>query len=224
MSTGCDGNAAPYVLGALPGDEYAGFRAHLETCSICREEVAALQLVADALPATVPQVSAPPALKRRVMSSLQAQQVGVGAPSPRRSRRPAVASRGALALVGAAAAVVLAIVALLGGGGGGTSTRVIHAQVLAPGASASLVVSGERAQLDVTRMPQAGAGRVYEVWIKRAGAPQPTNALFTISRGGSATVAVPGHVHGVKQVLVTSEPLGGSPAPTREPVIIASLG
>jgi hypothetical protein len=60
---------------------------------------------------------------------------------------------------------------------------------------------------------------VYEVWIKRAGAPLPTDALFTVAADGAATVGVPGGVSGVREVLVTSEPRGGSRAPT-SPVVI----
>jgi hypothetical protein len=65
---------------------------------------------------------------------------------------------------------------------------------------------------------------VYEVWVKRVGAPQPTDALFTVTSRGAATVGVPGSVAGVKEVLVTSEPLGGSRVPTSTPAIIARLG
>ncbi|MBA3809789.1 MAG: anti-sigma factor, partial [Solirubrobacterales bacterium] len=107
--------------------------------------------------------------------------------------------------------------------GGGETTRTIRAQVLAPHAFASLRVSGGHAELNVQGLPQTPADRVYEVWIKRAGAPQPTNALFTVTAAGRATVGVPGDVAGVRQVLVTSEPLGGSRVPTRAPVIVASL-
>ena len=73
-------------------------------------------------------------------------------------------------------------------------------------------------------MPQAAPQRVYEVWVKRAGPPRATDALFTVSRAGDATVAVPGGVAGVRTVLVTSEPRGGSSAPTSSPVIVANLG
>jgi len=44
----CGGNAAPYVLGALTEAEHESFRTHLERCAVCREEVAALQVVAAA--------------------------------------------------------------------------------------------------------------------------------------------------------------------------------
>ncbi len=100
---------------------------------------------------------------------------------------------------------------------------MIRAEVLAPRASASVRVSGGHAELNIAGMPQTTPGRVYEVWVKRTGAPQPTDALFTVSRAGSATVGVPGSVTGVKEILVTSEPRGGSPAPTRTPVIVAKV-
>ena len=74
-------------------------------------------------------------------------------------------------------------------------------------------------------MPQTPPGRVYEVWVKREGAPQPTDALFTVTSAGSADGrASPASVAGVTQVLVTSEPLGGSRMPTSAPVIVAHLG
>jgi hypothetical protein len=59
------------------------------------------------------------------------------------------------------------------------------------------------------------------VWLLRPGAkaPEPTPALFGVSTDGSAAVAVPGNLDGVKQVLVTHEPLGGSRAPTRAPIL-----
>lgn len=223
----CDGNAASYVLGALPDSELEVFRAHLASCAVCREEVAALQVVADALPAMAPHVSAPPALKKRIMASVgEDLPAGANAKPARAARRFALPSFGLRPVMGlAAAAVVVAAIAiaLISGGSSSTSTRVIHAQVLAAHASATLQVSDGHAELNIAGMPQTAPDRVYEVWVKRAGAPQPTNALFTVTAKGRATVGVPGSVSGVKEILVTSEPIGGSLAPTREPVIIASL-
>jgi len=65
---------------------------------------------------------------------------------------------------------------------------------------------------------------VYELWIKRSGGPERTDALFTVSSHGEASVGVPGGTAGVKTLLVTSEPLGGSSAPTTAPVVVARLG
>jgi len=219
-SDDCAANAAPYVLGALGEAEYDAFRTHLETCAICREEVAALQLVADALPAVAPPLSAPEELKRRVMAEVRSEA------GWQRSRAPATSSPRARrrwlapSIAAAAAAVALAVIAI---GGGGTSVRVIHAQVLAPHASASLRLTGGHAELDIAGMPQTPVNRVYEVWVKRGSSAQPTDALFTITSAGRATVGVPGSVAGAEAVLVTSEPLGGSRVPTRAPVIIANL-
>jgi anti-sigma-K factor RskA len=234
---GCGGNAAPYVLGALTEEEHEVFRRHIESCAVCREEVAALQVVASALPAAAPQLSAPPELKQRVMASVyedarrrEAQDaVAAERPArrPRAAKRPArggwLGLRANLAVTGLAVAAVLALAVVVLSSGGGTGTKVIRAQVLVPRASASLSVAGGHAQLSIADMPQAGPGRVYEVWREGSGAPQPTDALFTVSSSGDATVGVPGGVAGVKAVLVTSEPLGGSRVPTRMPVIVARV-
>jgi anti-sigma-K factor RskA len=241
---GCGGNAAPYVLGALTEQEHELFRSHLESCAVCREEVAALQLVADALPAAAPQLGAPPELKRRVMSSVRAdarRRGGSEAARPSGSgHRAAAAERRVLRLAGpgwprwrpnlavaalAAALVALAVVALSSGAGTSGGTRVIRAQVSVPRASASLSVSNGHAQLSLLGMPQAPPGRVYELWLKRSssGEPQPTDALFTVAAGGAASVGVPGSVDGVTEIMVTSEPLGGSRVPTPPVLILARL-
>jgi anti-sigma-K factor RskA len=222
----CGDNAAPYVLGALTEAEHDAFRGHLDSCAVCREEVAALQVVAGALPAVAPQLSAPPELKQRLMASIR-EDLGREAAEPVRSQRrptftwPRWRPLFAPALGAIAVVVVLAVIALSSGGGGGA--RVIRAEVIPPHASASLRVNGGHAQLDIAGMPQTSAQRVYEVWVKRSGAPQPTDALFTVTANGDATVGVPGSVAGVKVVMVTSEPLGGSKVPTSSPVIIAHL-
>ena len=128
----------------------------------------------------------------------------------------------------AAAVVALAVVALnsgSGGGAGSAATRVIRAQVLPSRASASLSVGGGHAQLNIADMPQAAFGRVYEVWLKRSpsGRAIPTDALFTVNAAGAASVGVPGDVSGVAEILVTSEPLGGSRVPTPPALVVARL-
>jgi anti-sigma-K factor RskA len=227
---GCGANAAPYVLGALSEAEHDAFRRHMESCAVCREEVGALQVVAAALPAAAPQVSAPAQLKRRVMSSVREDARRRSQPSDRArpSRSASRRWRPAVAAVALAAVVAALAIALVPGGSGGSDgsggTRVIRADVSIPRASAVLHLSGGRAQLTVASMPQAARGHVYQVWVKRSAGPQPTDALFTVTSHGAASVGVPGSVDGVREVMVTSEPLGGSRAPTSAPVIVARLG
>jgi anti-sigma-K factor RskA len=220
----CGANAAPYVLGALTDDEHEAFRRHMASCTICREEVAALQAVAAALPAAAPQLSAPRELKRRVMSAVHEAQAHprLQAPSVRR-RAPLGGLRWRPALGGLAAAATLAALAVISLSSGGGGTRVVRAEVLASRASAVLRLGGGQAELSIAGMPQSPAGRIYEVWLKGSGAPQPTDALFTVSSSGDATVGVPGVVAGIKEVIVTAEPLGGSRTPTSPPVIVAHV-
>ena len=74
------------------------------------------------------------------------------------------------------------------------------------------------------RLPAAARQRYRLLWVARAGAqPQATNALFGVTHSGSASVNVPGNLAGVRQVMVTAEPLGGSPHPTSAPVVVAVL-
>jgi anti-sigma-K factor RskA len=230
----CGENAAPYVLGALTEDEHEAFCRHLDSCAVCREEVAALQVVASVLPAIAPQRSAPQELKRNVMASVREdarreEELGhhmIAATRTRFARRSQLAwpRWRPLLAAGALATVVAVVVIAIASGGGGAGTRVIRAEATPRGADASLHVSDGRAQLDVSGMPQTPPQRVYEVWVKRSGAPQPTDALFTVTAHGDATVGVPGSVRGVKVIMVTAEPLGGSKVPTSSPVIVARLG
>ncbi|MCW3029646.1 MAG: hypothetical protein JWN81_2857, partial [Solirubrobacterales bacterium] len=120
-------------------------------------------------------------------------------------------------------ALAVLAVGLLAPGGGSGRARVIRAEVHAPGATALLRLAHGQAQLTISGLPQPPRDRVYEVWLKRSGEPQPTDALFTVSSNGDATVGVPGVGKGVREVMVTSEPLGGSLRPTRAPVIVARL-
>lgn len=139
-------------------------------------------------------------------------------------RRPLLALRPLPAAAAAAVLIALGVGAGVLLSGGGPSARTVQAQVVAPSAPAAraaLTVSGDRATLNVSDFPPPPSGRVYQVWLKRPGRdPAPTNALFGV-RDGRATVAVPGSVRGGDQVLITAEPPGGSPKPTRAPVIVA---
>jgi anti-sigma-K factor RskA len=230
----CAANAAPYVLGALTDDEHEEFVGHLASCAICREEVAALQVVASSLPAAVPQMSSSGDLKERVMATVR-QEASLHRPAvadgahervPRRSLADWMGWRPAFAGAGVAAVVVALVAVALSSGGGSNSTslRVIHAEVHAPRASATVRVSGGHAELDVADLPQAAPDKVYEVWIKRSsGTVQPTDALFTVSNSGKATVGVPGSVTNATAIMVTAEPLGGSSVPTSSPLIVARL-
>ncbi len=222
----CGEDAAAYVLGALADDQAERFRRHMVTCVVCRDEVSSLQAAADALPMAAPQLTARPELKRIVMSNVRADSARAkesrGIPV-RETSRPTRTRR---AIAAAATLVALGVIvgALELASGGSSGTRLIRASVATPAASAVVRLASGHAQLTLRRMPAPPAGKIYEVWLKRAGrAPTPTSALFSVTSNGAAAVGVPGDLRGVTEILVTPEPLGGSPAPTHTPVIVARL-
>ncbi|MDP9385997.1 MAG: anti-sigma factor, partial [Actinomycetota bacterium] len=138
------------------------------------------------------------------------------------SLRPAVALAGVAGLLLLGGVVGVAI----DQGDPAAPERTVVAQVdenFAEGATATLIVHERDSKLEVANMPVPRRDRVYQVWLKRPGkATEPTSALFVPRADGSGSVAVPGSLEGVDQVLVTSEPKGGSRRPTTSPVIAAS--
>lgn len=232
QQSGCTGraeDAAVYALGALEEQEALDFAEHLRTCPRCRDELAALQPVVDALPSAVEQRSAPAELRGRVLATVRSEAELQGASRPRDVAgpvpRPAREWRPwRLAAAGLAVAAVSAAVALAFAGSGPVVNRAIPAHASVPGARAVLHLDGTRGLLRIAGLPQAPRGHVYEVWVEREGAARPTDALFTVTSAGRAAVGVPGSLTGATAVMVTSEPLGGSPKPTGSPVIVARLG
>ncbi|HZU40331.1 MAG TPA: anti-sigma factor [Solirubrobacteraceae bacterium] len=231
---GCAGDAAAYALGALEPAEAEAFRRHLESCVVCRDELAAFERVVDVLPSSAPQYRAPSALRRRVIGEVRAdarRRARTGAPDARRSAWAGAAGvrrlprlQLGLAGTGALAALIVALVLVLGGGGhGASSSRVVAAQVSGPG-SAEVRLSGARAELIVHGLPAAPPGEVYEVWLQTGSAPpRPANTLFDVGARGGASVGIVDRVSGATRLMVTAERAGGSAVPTHAPVIVARL-
>jgi anti-sigma-K factor RskA len=227
-------DAAAYVLGALEQSELSRFREHLLECAQCRSEVAQLQPVVDELPASAPPAVATQALRGRIMATVRSEAellsaAGHAADVPERPRRR-WRGRSDLALgIGAAAAAGLAaLVAVLIAVGSSGHARVTLTKGEGLGRARSAQVSlrhgGGRAELVVAHMPQPAVGRIYEVWLSRGpGDVRPTNALFSVTGTGSGSVDVPNSLHGIREVMVTSEPSGGSAHPTTQPLIRVSL-
>ena len=236
MSCAGADTAGAYLLGALSDDEAYAFELHLSGCVMCQHDVRRLEGVAGALGTAVPTVTAPPELGVRIRSIVRSEAELLRAAGPEadrpagreRSRRGLLRLRPRLALGSALAAGALAglVVGAIALGGSTSGTQVFHARILnaslTPGASASLAVTGERGTLSVNHFPSPPRGKVYEVWLLGpGGSPRPTDALFSVSSKGNGTVAVPGSLHGVREILVTAEPNGGSQKPTSSPLLAA---
>ncbi len=225
-SNGCGDDVAAYVLGALDPAEAAAFRAHLETCAICRDELRAFEPVVDELLAlSVPQYAAPGQLRRRIRQAAEAepQPASAIATRPGSGRRRWMARGPAVAFAAAVACAAAVLVGVQLSSSSNATSRVVHAQVTGRG-TAELRVAGDRGELIVRRLPPPPAGHIYEIWLVRGHhAPVPANTLFDVSATGAGTIPIPDNLRGVAQVLVTPERAGGSPTPTHQPVIQAVL-
>jgi hypothetical protein len=215
-------DAAPYLLGAL--DDPGPFRVHVEDCAECREELAQLVAVADSLDLTPPAQRMPHELRERLIDRVTAEAEVLGAAGPiadlpleRPSRRRWHAF--GLTLVATLATVLVVVVLLVDLDS--PHTRTYGAIVAPTGASAQLRQTGSRAEVLVANMPQPPLGKVYEVWLARGPGtlPTPTDALFSVTNHGEGSVIVPNSLAHVSEVMVTSEPLGGSARPTGLPLL-----
>jgi anti-sigma factor RsiW len=223
----CRSDAAAYVLGSLEPEEAEAFRQHLASCVVCRDELSAFRQAVDLLPMAAPQYPLPRGLRRRVLRVLRAE---------RKATPPAGRPRAAPSLFGiplrrpalAVGVLLCAALATVGGlelaSSGSSGVRTIQASVTGSHGRAELRLSRGRAELIVSELAPPPPGHVYEVWLARGQRPpSPTNVLFSVTSTGSGDVGLPGDLRGVSEILVTPEPLGGSRAPTHEPVIAARL-
>lgn len=225
--TGC-GDAPLYALGLLDDQRAERFRLHADGCAVCRDEIAALVPVVDALACAAPPMRAPRRVRRRLMREVRAESAALapGAHAAVRARsrgvRRMALAAGATALLGTG----VALGTLLSGPGGGAPPR-FDVRVTLRGLTARVQRSGNgEGRLTYAHLPAPQAGNVYEMWLQRSagGPPQPTTALFVPDASGSGSVTVPGGLRGVSAVMVTSEPAGGSLTPTSSPIIVARLG
>ena len=224
-------DAASYVLCAMPDDQAEAFAYHLGDCEACAGKVEELEFVAHALLSGVPQLTAPAQIRGRVMETVRAeaellQAAGAGADRGERSKsrkgRFSLRPLPSVAVAAVLLALGLATGALLSGDDGAGPTRTIRAQSAPAGATAEMRIGSDGARLVVNGIPAPTRGRIYQVWLDHRNdrqPAQPTKALFSVNKDGEASVDVPGKLNDVSKVLVTSEPLGGSEIPTRQPVI-----
>ena len=221
QTAACGGDVAAYALGALESGEARSFGRHLDTCVVCRDELACFQEVVDVLPLSANRRRAPDSLRRSVRASVR-REARHAARSSRR-RRADTLRRPALALGSIVVAVCLAIgvVALTKPHPG--ATKIYHAQVIGSSGTAQLRLADGAARLVVRDLRPPPRGHIYEVWLVRPGRAPAATALFSVTAKGDGDVEVPGNLQGVSAVMVTPEPTGGSRLPTHPAVIRARL-
>lgn len=237
----CDADSlAAYVLGACPPEEAAVITHHLSACDACTREAGAMRRGSGALLTHVPPASPPPHVKDRLMAQVRADASLFDAardrtapPSRARDRWRSLGDRlrAPLPVAALGCTLVLAVgggVLLSSGEGPGSGdTSVVAAQIdpeLAPRASGTVELRGESGELEVRGLPTPEPGRAYQVWVRNElETPRPANATLRPDAGGVSRASLPADLSEVRQVLVTSEPLGGSQLPTRPPLLRVDL-
>jgi anti-sigma-K factor RskA len=222
---------AAYVLGALEPDEVSEFERHAEGCEHCRTEMLWLTPAVQGLPEAVERVEPPPQLRARVMADARRSGAVTASGEGELGHRAAAWLRnlgsgpmGLRPVVGFAAAVlVVAAVAgfALGGGIGSSGSATSVSTVAAghpPGVTAKVIREGDRGTLRLADVKDLPENRILEAWVRRDGEVEPVPELFVPDRKGSASTTID-DMRNVDLVMVTTEPAGGSAAPTSSPIV-----
>ena len=226
-----------YALGALTESERQEFEGYLAEHPELQAEVDDLGSVANLLALAPQEYEPPPELRRDLLGRIG------GSPSaplvdspPLWARLRGLFDAGGRAAVVVSAAAVLAVVGLLvwnvflrsenealQGELQEQQTYELQGKGPARDVRGEVVrVRADRAVLVAENLPPLPEGRIYEVWLLRGGVPEPAG-LFEPRDGEITATPIEGSLNGTDAVAVTVEPSGGSPTPTTEPSVTASL-
>jgi len=218
---------AAFLLGALEPGEAAELERHLAGCEECRTELEWLRPAVQLLPESVERVEAPPELRESLMTQVRAEaktEAEAAAHAPRRERgllrgwvlRPATG----LAVLALVVAAVGAFAIAGGGSSGGKTTTTFTGH--SPGVTAEMVSSGGSGTLHLANLHQLPSDKVLQAWVERDGRVVSAKTLFVPNQDGTASATID-DMEGVKTVMVTAEPRGGSVQPTSPPIVSVSI-
>jgi anti-sigma-K factor RskA len=230
-----------YVLGCIDEEDTARVYQHLRACADCQAELQAYEAVVGQLALAARNAAPPPALKDRLMTCIQERQV-VPAGASRTWWQALLDSLPRLrgnALAWQAAAIVL-VVGLAAGNvwqwqrsdrpapshmGRFPSITMVNTPA-APEALGTLVMSadGQYGTLIVDGLPALDAGHQYQLWLIEAG-QRTSGAVFSVNGDGYGSLAVssPRPLSSYSSFGITIEPTGGSPGPSGEKVLSATM-
>jgi anti-sigma-K factor RskA len=231
-----------FALGALDTNEAHQVFAHVAACPTCRDDVELWVAIVALLPYAAPPSDPPAHIKRRLFALVDAV---AAAPEPRPPRpsaagwlRPAnVVASGALALALVFGVLLIGMRQRVDLLTAGLATRDQQMQFMsaatahqfaprqpAVGATMYIKPSEPHALLVLRNLKPLAEGKVYQLWFAKAGHQLPSN-IFTVDSAGMAMVEVDASapVDQYDLVMVTVEPVGGSPAPSQDVVFQAEL-
>lgn len=212
---------AAYVLGAVPEDEESAIRAHLITCDECMAEADSYATVTTALGDAIEPEALPPGFEDRVLTRVTAERAG-REPVPARRRLNlgwvvALASLLLAAAVGAAYVNVRNDLAEQERLIASALARVDQGMTL-QGEGRGAVVPADGGTLFVaTGLAAPPEDRTYQLWL--LGRTEPVSAGTFGVENGRVLIEIDRPVAGFDGAAVTIEPVGGSAAPTTDPVL-----
>ena len=240
-----------YALGALEPDERLSVEAHLDECAYCARLARGHMEAAAALAMAVPPMTPSPALRARIMSSLDARAERAPTLDARRShfrirvRWPAaavaVAASFGLIVLGSLVAMVIDLRGDLRDMGSrlneqraftytvalpGTETMMLESADQASKARGMLMASKDHtwALLVSERMAPVHESMGYQVWLVKGG-ERTSGGVFTVDEGGYGQLFIkfPVPMDELTRIGVTLEPRGGSAAPTSPAVLFLNM-
>ncbi len=233
-------DVAAYMLGALEPARATELESHLEGCERCQAEVRWLTPALNALPQSVERQQPPPDLRTRILTEVRADARQAGGESAAAATGPlhrlgawlrslGSGPMGLRPVVGLAAAVLVVVAvagyAIGGGIGGGDDGSSGGSTVVAgkpPGVTAKVVTKSDGADLHLANVKQLHDEHVLEAWVQRDGEVEAVPALFVPDNEGNASTVI-ADMEGVEVVMVTTEPRGGSKAPTSSPIVTVPI-
>ena len=227
MTTEVHTLSGAYAIDALSDAEATKFRAHLEACPVCCEEVGELRDAAARLGASA-ALRPPESLKARVLSAVDR----MPQQPPKVTSLESVRRRRAWLpkVVGAAAAVLVAVGAGVGISQMGEDEAPLAApvsKIFAADDARTAEVQTDRGLIRVATSPGRNQmavdardleplddNLVYKVWS--IAGDEPT--LVTVFEDGALDASMAMPAPGT-QVAITVEPAGGPDRPTTEPIV-----
>lgn len=229
-----------YALGALDDDERLLVEEELAASQPLRDEHRRYQSTVDALVAPTPLTAPPPALRDRVLAGAGVEREPAST-TDRRSRLTRVA-------LGLAAALILALAGVVAGLWTELNERDDQIAALQPVSGRPPVDFSQPlvwTELSAAGMPGTGyfcrtedgsvgwivvegmpvtAGQVYQLWLVDDDRQESAGTFVTDAEGrGFGVVRASTPVTGFKQLWITTEPPGGSLAPTGDPHVSVTI-
>lgn len=240
-----------YALGALEPAEQAAVDEHLDSCPRCRLQAEEAKRIVLLLAWTPDQHDPPPHLRERVQRRIaQLQRLEGNGPRLWWQRLLAELRRPATALAYAAALVLALLSVGLAGRLGQTrgelatlqerlaqqqqviellrapDTRLVTFQSQTTPGTLRLLLDpdGRSAYVIAAGLPPLPADRTYQLWLIDGNAPVSAG-LLTVDAQGTAIMRITSAqpLSRYRLAGVTIEPAGGSPQPTMQPILVATL-